>query len=403
MALYSYQALAKGGKKVSGVIDAASIESVKQQLVKKGLYPTEILQAQQGTQQNFFQRFFSRPVSSKEKILLTKQLAILLESGVPLLQAFELLIDQFQGNMRTILVQIKDDLKEGISLADSLEKYPRVFETIYIQLVRAGEASGRLEIILDRLKDYLERREEISARVKGALQYPLIQLVVAALVVGVLLTFVVPQMAANFASQGQKLPGPTQLIITISDFLVAHYILLISIITVSFFTFSYWKSTKNGQRRLDEIKLKLPLIKFLTKTNAVVQFSYALGMLIEGGVNLASALDIVVQIIDNRILADALKEARENIIKEGKIAQYLEETKMFPPIALYLIRTGESSGELDKMLLTVAQTYEKEVGEIIDRLTSFIGPVMLVVMALIVGFIVIAVALPIVNQANMYG
>ena len=402
MALYSYQALAKDGKRSRGVIDAPSIDSVKQQLARKGLYPIAISPAKEGAQQNFLTRIFSRSVKTKEKILLTKQLAILLQAGVPLLQAFELLIDQFQGKMRALLVNIKDDLTEGISLADALEKYPKVFETIYIQLVRAGEASGRLEIILERLKDYLERREEINARVKGALQYPLIQLVVAGIVVSVLLTFVVPQMAANFSSQGQTLPWPTQFIITISDFFVDHYILLIAFVITFFFGFSYWKSTASGKYTLDKIKLKTPFIRFLTKTNAVVQFSYALGMLLEGGVNLAGALDIVVAVIDNQILATALRQARENIIKEGKIAQYLEQTKMFPPIAIYLIKTGESSGQLDKMLLTVAQTYEKEVGAIVDKLTGFIGPVMLVVMALIVGFIVIAIALPIVNQANMF-
>ena len=164
--------------------------------------------------------------------------------------------------------------------------------------------------------------------------------------------------------------------------------------------YRYWKSTAAGARMIDQIKLKLPVIGYFTRTNAIVQFSYTLGMLLEGGVNLAEALDIVVNIIDNRVLAGELSEARDKIIKQGKIAQYLKQTGIFPPIATYLISTGEQTGQLDKMLLTVAENYEDELGEYADSLSAKIGPVLLILMALIVGFIVIALMLPMIQMGE---
>jgi len=403
MALYSYEAFSKEGKKVRGTIDASSISSVKEQLTKQGLFPITISPTSSAMHYSIFSRIFRRGVTVKEKILFTKQLAILLKSGVPLLQAIELLTEQFKGQLRTILVNVKDDIKEGIPLADALKKYPRTFETIYIQLVRAGEASGQLETILERLTEYLERREELAKQIRGALQYPLMQLIVAGLVVGILLTFVVPQMTENFIAQGKELPGPTQFLVNISNFITGHYFILIGSLLIFVSLFMYWRSTPKGAYILDKIKLRLPLIKYLSKTNAVVQFSYTLGMLLEGGVHLSEALDIVVKIIDNRILADALNKARDKIVKEGKIAEYLEQTGIFPPIAIYLIKTGEQTGQLDSMLLVVAKNYEEELKELTNRLTALLGPIMLIVMAVIVGFIVLAVALPIMQMSQLAG
>ncbi len=403
MALYAYEAFSKEGKKVSGVIDAPSAEALREQLTKQGSFPIKIELSGGAAAGGFLQRLFAKKVTVKDKILLTKQLAILLKSGVPILQAIETLIEQFEGGVKTMLVRIKDDVKEGTSLADALAKYPKVFEKIYIQLVRAGEATGKLETILERLTVYLERRETITKKVKGAMQQPIIQLVVAVGVVAVLVMKVVPQMAKNFASQKQELPWPTQFILSISNFMISYFFLIIIAVVAIIALFKFWKATPAGGRQWDQLKLKLPLIKYLSKTNAVVQFSYTLGLLLEGGVNIAEALDIVVSVIDNRVLASALRTARDNIVKEGKIAEYLQQTKMFPPIAIYLIKTGEQSGQLDKMLLTVADIYEKEYVELIDTMTGLISPIMLIVMAVIVGFIVLAIAMPMMQQIQNIG
>ncbi len=403
MALYLYQAFSKEGKKVTGSIDAPSLQSAKEQLSKQGIYPTSITLGTQEATLSWWQRLFAKNVTIKEKILFTRQLAVLLKSGVPLLQSLELLIEQFEGNVRSMLIAIKDEVKEGISFADALKKYPKVFDNIYVQLVRAGEASGKLEVILDRLTAYLERRQEIRKRVRAALTGPVIQLIVAVLVVSGLLIVVVPSMEENFSSQGKELPLPTQILLSISKIFTQYYLWLLIGGLLAYFGFRYWKSTPSGARTIDSIKLRLPIIGYFTRTNAIVQFCYTLGMLLEGGVNLAESLDIVVNIIDNRVLADALREARDKIIKQGKIAQYLKQTGIFPPIATYLISTGEQSGQLDTMLLTVAKNYEEDLGEYADGLAAKIGPALLIVMAVVVGFIIMALMLPMIGGMENVG
>lgn len=401
MALYVYQAFSKDGKKITGTIDAPTLQSAKEQLSRQGIYPITVTVSSQEAVLPWWKRFFAKKVTTKDKILFTRQLAVLLRSGVQLLQALELLTEQFEGSIKAMLVKIKDEVKEGISFADALKKYPQVFDNIYVQLVRAGEASGKLEIILERLTAYLERRAEIRKRIRSALTGPIIQLVVAVLVVSILIIKVVPAMASSFVAAGAALPFPTQVLLSISAIFTQYYVIVLIILVILIAGILYWKSTPQGARVIDKVKLKLPIIGYFSRTNAVVQFAYTLGMLIESGVNLAESLDIVVNIIDNRILADSLREARDKIIKQGKIAQYLKQTNLFPPIAIYLISTGEQSGKLDVMLLTVAKNYEEELGEYADTLSSLIGPILLIFMAVIVGFIVLALMLPMIQLGGL--
>lgn len=401
MALYSYQAYSKEGKKITGSLDAPSESSVRDQLVRMGLYPIVINLAKEGVQLPWYKRIFAKKVTLKDKILFTKQLSVLLKSGVPLLQSLELLVDQFPGQFRSILIDIKDGIKEGRSFADGLSKYPKVFENIYIQLVRAGEASGKLEVILDRLTQYLERQAELRKKVTGALSYPLIQLGFIGVIVIGLMVFVVPTISETFEQAGTTLPTSTRFIMAVANFLTNYYLAIIGTIIGLYILFRYWKRTATGARLLDKIKLKIPIVKFFARTNAIVQFSQTLGMLIEAGVNLAESLDIVVRIIDNRILSDALRQARDKIIKEGRISDYLKQTNIFPPIAIYLINTGEQTGQLDFMLLTVAKNYETELIEYADSLTAKIQPIMLIVMAVTVGFIMIAIVTPMMNMSGL--
>lgn len=390
MALYFYQALSKDGKKINGYYDAAQISSVREHLAKQGLYPISI-ELSTGIKIPWYKRIFARKISLKDKIFFTKQLTVLLRSGVPLVQALELLTEQTSGGLQNIVISLRDNIKEGKSLAEAMQKYPNVFDNIYIQLVRAGEASGKLEIILERLTDYLAKRAEISAKIRGALIYPAIQLVIVLLVVVFLLSFVVPEIAGLFKKQNMQLPLPTRILIGMSDFLINNYIALIVILSLLIFAYFIWSRSASGRYMMDKIKLKLPIVSYFAKMGAVVQFSRTLGMLLEGGVNLAEALNIVVQIVDNKVLVNTLNAARENIIKQGKIAQYLKQTGLFPPLAIYLINTGEQSGQLDSMLLTVARTYESEIEEYANNLTTLLGPIIMVIMAVIVGFIVVSI------------
>lgn len=403
MALYQYQGFSRQGKKVSGSLDAPSVQGAKELLAKQEIFVSTIQLAESGSTEKTRFSFFSRSITTKDKIFFTKQLTVLLKAGIPLLQALELLVEQTEGTLKSVVIKLKDALKEGSSLADALKKYPKAFDTIYVQLVRAGEASGRLEVILERLTDSLERREALNKKVKAALSYPMIQLAIVALVVIILLTFVVPQIAGTFASQNKELPLPTRILLGMSDAIRNYYILWILGIIAIVAAFKAWRSTEKGARQFDALKLKIPLVRYFARTGAIVQFSRTLGMLIESGVNLAESLGIVVNIIDNKVLSHALEQARENIIKQGRISQYLAQTKIFPPIAIYLINTGEQSGNLDQMLLTVARYYEDELQETSDSLASKLEPLMLLIMAVIVGFIVIAMIMPMVQMNDIAG
>lgn len=398
MALYTYQGFSGEGKKVSGQIDAPSEGGVRELLQRQGVLPTSIMLAHKAAlSEGFFTRLFRSGVPFKEKLLFTKQLAVLLHSGVPLLQALDLLDDQFEGQMHSILVSVKDGIKEGASLAEGLKKYPYVFENTYVQLVKAGEASGKLEVILDRLVEYLESQEAMTKKITSALRGPLIELSIILIIAFMLMIFVVPDLTRSFTSQGKELPLVTEIIMGIANFVLNYYLTLIVSIVAIVLGFSYWKSTPSGGYQLDSLKLRLPIIKFFARMGAIVEFCSTLGMLLESGVRLSEALTIVCDIIDNRVLKDALEKARENIIKQGKIAQYLKRTHVFPAIAIYLIETGEESGNLDKMLLEVSDNYGKELSERADGLSSMLQPVMLLISAVVVGTIVVAVALPMAN------
>jgi len=401
MALYFYQGFSRDGKKVNGYLDAPTLQAVKEQLIKQQIYPTSIALAHQEARIPWWKRIVAGRVSVKDKILFTKQLAILLKAGVPLLQGLELLMDYFEGQFHSMLTIIKDDVKEGHSLAEALGKYPKAFDSIYVQLVRAGEASGKLELILERLTTYMERQEMVRKRISAAMREPIMQIVIAVFVISVMMIYVVPGMAEAFAGMDKALPASTEFVMAASNIFVNYYLYLIIGITAIIAGFMYWRSTKNGKRRIDQITLRIPFINYFAKTGAIVQFTQTLGILTESGVNLAESLDIVCKIIDNQVLADALNEARDKIIKQGKIAQYLKQTGIFPPIAIYLINTGEESGKLDVMLLTVAKNYEDERTELIDTMTAAISPIMLIVMGLIVGFIVMAIAVPMVEMSNI--
>lgn len=402
MALFTYHALSKDGKRLTGQLDAPTEQAVKEQLSKQGMYPVRIeATTQAGTQRSWKEILVEQPISAKDVIFFTKQLAILLRSSIPLVQSLELLSEQFEGRMRRIIINLKDGIKEGGSLAQGLSAYPKVFENLYVQLVRAGEASGKLEFILDRLTSYLERRLETKKRVSAALRGPLIQLGMVALITVFLLTNVVPKISNLFKKLKGDLPTPTVILMALSNAIQSYYLIIIVFVVVLFFAYKAWHRTPKGKLSVDAIKLKLPIVGYFARTSAVVQFSSTLGMLLEGGVNLAESLDIVCNIVDNQVLAKALREARDKIVKEGKITQYLKQTKIFPAMATYLIKTGEESGQLDQMLLVVAKNYETELNEFTDTLSAQLSPIMLFIMVGVVGFIIFSIALPIMNLTQL--
>jgi len=402
MALYAYQAFTKEGRMVTGRIEAHSIAVVRETLTSKQLYPIKIELAEESSWQPGQSLIdYLRPaISLEDKIFFTKQLAVLLKSGIALLPALELLIEQSEGRLKNIVIDLKNSIKEGVSLADSLSKYPHIFDSIYTQLVRAGEASGKLEVILDRLNHYLLRQAEIRKRIKKAVNQPLINLVLILGIAVFLLTTVIPSLAETISSLGVELPLITRITIWLSNFFSHNYIyLIVGAITVSAI-YSFWSKTPTGRRAIDTVKLKIPVVSYFTRIGAVIQFSRTLGILLEAGVNLAESLFIVSKVVENSILTDALISASDNIIKQGKIAEYLKQTKIFPPVAIYLINTGEQSGYLDSMLISIAENYESELNDYADSLTSKIAPAMTILTMCVVGPIILSILLPIMQAAG---
>ena len=402
MPLYRYDSFTRQGKRVKGTVDATSAASAKLILQGQGLMPTTIEEVGVAPKGFGLATLFERPVDIKTKVIFTKQLGVLLKSGVPLLQAFELLVEQFEKKFKRILIDVKDGIKSGQSLASQLAKYPRVFSDTYVQLVKAGEASGKLHMILDRLTEYLEKAEETKKRIRKAMAYPLFMIGFSFAVIVALLAFLVPTITDMFVKMGQELPASTMFLKNLSDFILNNYLYLAIGLLIIILLFGYWRATPAGKYKLDEIFIKLPLTSYFSRTKAVVQFSKTLGMLLEGGVNLAESLDIVCNIVDNKVLVTKLREARDKIIKEGKISKYLKETGIFPNIASYMINTGEQSGQLAQMLLTVGRDYDVELTELTDSLVSKIGPIMTVVTGAIIAFIVVSVFAPILEMGNMF-
>lgn len=402
MALYSYEALDGRGQKLRGNIDAASPAAAKQQLQAQGLYPITITSNGTAASTTLWGRLTARSVSRKDLILFTKQLSTLLRSGIPLVQALELLVGQMTGTMKNIVVGMKDAVQQGQSLAAAMSQWADTFPNLYIQLIRAGEATGKLETILERLTEYLTREQEIEDRITAATRQPKIQLGFILLVTGFLIVKVIPQITSVFARSKVVLPWPTRMLLGISSAVRDYYWILIPVVAALYAAWFYWSRTERGQLIIDKITLRLPLIGYFARMTAVVQFCNTLGMLLGSGVNLSQALDIVVDIVDNKVLATKLSAARDKIIKEGRISAYLNQTGLFPPVAIYLINTGEQSGKLDTMLNTVAENYEKELNEYVDQLTSILNPVILVLMASIVGFIVIAIVLPMTQMSQAF-
>lgn len=403
MPLYTYQAFTRSGKSVKGTVDATSLQAAKEQLQGQGLMPASLAESTGASSSSFFSTLFAKKVEQKTVIIFTKQLAVLLRSGVPLLKSLELLVEQFEQPFQGILITVKEGVKAGEAMADQFAKYPNVFPNLYIQLVRAGEASGQLDTILQRLTDFMLRSAETQKKVKKAMSKPIMMLAVVGLVVVGMLGFVVPRMSEMFTKTGKELPGPTQLLLVLSNFLTNHYMLLIGGAIVVTLAFMRWKASPSGALTLDEWALKIPMTSYFSKTKAVVQFTQTLGMLMESGVNLTEALDIVVKVVDNKVLTKKLEDARDNIVKDGKIAVYLKETGMFPKMASYMITTGEESGKLAEMLLSVGNDYDAELVELTESLTAKIDPIMTVVIGGVVLFIVAAIFLPIMQMGDMSG
>ncbi|RZB34723.1 MAG: general secretion pathway protein F [Desulfobacteraceae bacterium Eth-SRB1] len=400
MPVYEYRALDIKGKSLKGIINADSVFAARQRLRETNIFPVNLketfVEENKVPAGRSISDFFKR-VSLHEVSVMTRQLATLLGAGLPLVSSLTPLISQTTNpQLKKTLAQIKEEVNEGNSLALSISHYPGIFSPFYVNMVRTGEASGALDVVLERLADFSENQQALQGKIKAALAYPIFMFLVGSGVLFFLTTFVVPKITGIFSEMHQTLPGITIFLISISGFLKSFWSAIVLIVIGSFIGFRYmFTKTLKGQYIWDKIKLKTPLFGSLTHKMAVARFSRTLGTLLESGVPMLTALSIVKNIVNNRLIADSIAEASRDVEEGQNLSATLSRSKLFPPIITQMISAGEQSGTLEKMLYKVSDSLETEVESNITMMTSMLEPVMILIMGLLVGFIVISILLPI--------
>ena len=401
MPVYEYSALSVKGKRLKGIIDADSIISARQKLRERSIFPTDLSetttrQREEGHTKISLGRLFKK-VGLREISIMTRQLATLLGAGLPLVPSLTVLVSQtVNPHLKKTMAEIKEEVNEGNSLAESISHYPGIFSTFYVSMVRAGEASGALNIVLDRLADFNERQQALMGKVRAALTYPVFMFLIGSFVLFFMVTFIVPRITGIFEEMNQTLPGITVFLITVSGFLRSFWFVLLLLIAALFFGLRYaFTKTQSGQYMWDRIRLRMPLMGPLSHKIAVARFSRTLGTLLESGVPLLSALFIVKNIVNNRLISDVIENARKEVEEGQSLSGSLSKSDLFPPLTIQMISVGEQSGNIEQMLYKVSDSYENEVESSIMMITSLLEPVMILVMGLFVGFIVISILLPI--------
>lgn len=406
MPVYEYTALDGSGKSVNGIIDADSPVAARQRLRGKGVFPVEVRETTSKPKDvrpgSVSVSFLLKRVKPGEVSIATRQLATLLGAGVPLVASLEGLVSQITNPvLKKILAEIKESVNEGNSLAFALADYPRVFSSVYVNMVRAGEASGSLDVVLDRLADLGEHQHALRARFKAALAYPVFMFFVGTLVLFFLVTFVIPKITPVFEEMHQTLPVPTVLLINASNFLKSFWWVILIVAAIGAIVLGQLKKTPKGQYVWDEAKLRMPIFGPVNRKIALTRFARTLGSLLQGGVPLISALQIVRNVVNNVLIADVIDVAIEEIQAGKDLASPLGQSRWFPSIVIQMIAVGEQSGELENMLGKIADTYERDVAAQIMAMTSMLEPVMILIMGLIVLFIVVSILLPIFEMNQM--
>ncbi|MBM9511090.1 type II secretion system inner membrane protein GspF [Desulfogranum marinum] len=399
MPVYEFTALDSSGKKTRGILDADSQTAARQKIRAQGNYPVEIKEtvARKKTQKAATLSFhIGKKITAQEIHVSTRQLATLLEAGIPLIQALDGLVEQTNNRyLKKTIAQIKDAVNEGNSLTAALEEHPRLFSKIYINMVRAGEASGSLDVVLERLAEFGENQAALRSRVKAALLYPIFMAFVGIAVLVLLITFIVPSITSVFEGTSQALPLPTIILIATSSLLQQYWWLFLLVITGTLFAITAFLRRPKGKRMWDTCKLSLPGLRDLNIKIASARFGRTLASLLSSGVSLTASLQIVENIVNNSVLAEVIEQAEEELEKGKSLSQIFKASDYFPPMLVQMIAVGEQSGALEKMLEKAADSYEKEVEAKILALTSMIEPVMILVMGVAVSFIVISILLPI--------
>ena len=401
MPVYEYIALDDRGHRLKGIVDAASAAGARQKLRETRIFPVELKES--STQQKGHAparkalEGIAGKVGLREISVMTRQLATLLGAGLPLVPSLSVLVSQTaHPRLKKTLAQIREDVNEGNSLTGSLSRHPGIFPPFYVNMIRAGEASGTVNLVLERLADFSESQQTLKTRIRSALAYPLFMFLIGSLVLLFLVAFVVPNITRIFQEMHQTLPGITLLLIAVSRFLQSFWWMILLAAAAGFLALRYAVTqTEKGRRVWDRLKLTAPLFGPVNRKMAVARFSRTLGTLLQSGVPLLSAMEIVRNVVDNRLIADDLQSAGREVEEGQPLSASLARKGFFPPMVIEMIAVGEQSGNLEPMLYRVADSYEREVESRILMMTSLLEPAMVLLMGLIVGFIVVSILLPI--------
>jgi general secretion pathway protein F len=418
MPVYSYKAFDAKGKSVGGMRDADNLRALRMNLKRDGVLLIEAKEASAALRRReageaaqigllamvnpitALRAWKERETADKVQVgILTRQLGTLLKAGVPLAESLGALVDQVERpGLKRVLADVKTQVNEGASLADSMARHSKVFEDLYVNMIRAGEASGNLDAVLFRLAEFLDAQNKLRGKVISAMFYPIVMTVLGAVIIGILMVSVVPKVTAIFADTGRALPWNTQILIAVAGVTADYWWALFFIIPVVVTLFRRWKATPRGRSLLDRAILKLPVIGILARQIAITRFAKTLSTMLSSGVPLLRALDIVKTILGNTVLQKVVEEAKESIKEGESIATPLKRSGEFPPIVTHMIAVGERSGQLEQMLENVAQAYDTEIDLKIARLTTLLEPLMILFMGGSVAFVVFSILSPIMEM-----
>ena len=399
---YIWRGVNRKGKKKKGEMEADSENFVRLTLRRQGIEPTKIKPKPKDIFENV--KFLQPKVTEKDIVVMTRQFATMIDAGLPLVQCLEILYSQQENKtFRRILKNIKEDVEEGSTFADALKQHPEVFDDLFVNLVAAGEIGGILDIILNRLAAYIEKAAKLKKKVKGAMTYPIVVMVIAVLVVAVILIFVIPVFQSMFADFGKALPVPTQIVVAMSNFVKNYILYMIVGFVLLIFAFRRFYKTEKGRALVDKLVLQIPVFGMLLRKVAVAKFTRTLGTMISSGVPILDSLDIVAATAGNMTIEEAIRETRQSISEGRTIAEPLADSEVFPSMVVQMISVGEATGALDTMLGKIADFYDDEVDAAVDALTAMLEPFMMVFLGGTIGGLVVSMYLPIFQMAGAMG
>ena len=404
MPIFQYKALDSGGSQKSGIVDADTPRAARQKLREDGIHVTEIqsLHEQQKKAAARGLGFLQPKADAKELAVVTRQLATLIKAGITIVDALKALIEQVDSrDMERVLRDVRERVTQGDTLAEALGTHPRFFNDLYVNMVRAGEASGQLDSILQRLATYVVAQNRLKDRISAALTYPMVMIVVGVLVVILLMTVVVPQLTSLFDKVGKALPSITVALIAISGFLKSYWWTLILACVLSYVFIKGLRKTQEGRHKLDKFIMRLPVLGDLVRKTAISRFATTTATLIKSGIPALEAMKIVQRVVQNEVLSRTIGEVHDAILEGSDIATPLQQSGVFPPMVSYMIATGEKSGQLDALLENVSEAYDEEIDLSTQRLTSVLEPLIIVALAVVVLFIVAAIILPLMQMGAL--